>query len=413
MSSAKRERLLVLGTGFGARHFLQRVDAERFDVTLVSPRNHFLFTPLLPSTTVGTVEFRTIIEPIRNIRHACTYYQGSATSIDTVAKEVECTSADGRMQWRQAYDRLIIAVGAVTNTLGVPGVEEFAFVLKELSDARRIRHQLIDNLERAALPGIGLEEQRQLLHFIVVGGGPTGVRFAAEFYDLLAKDLSRHFAQLRELVKVSVLDSSDSLLSSYDQHLRDHVRQVFARRGIQFEPRAAVSRVSERGVELTDGRRFEGGLVLWSVGFSANPLLRKLEWPSDRSGRLLVDDYLRVRDQSEIYALGDCAALPENPLPQLAQVAAQQGDYLASAFNLPSGQAPAPFRWKNRGYSSYIGRSAAVVDAPEKHEHSVGYWAYQSWRISIWSELLSWRSRIWIPLDRLRAAIFGRDLSQF
>lgn len=414
MSSASRQRLLVLGTGFGARHLLQRIDTRRYEVTVISPRNHFLFTPLLPSTTVGTVEFRTIIEPIRDVRHGlCDYLQGSAQRIDVAKRQVECTSVDGQSHWLQPYDHLVVTVGCVSSTLNVSGVQQHAFMLKELADARRMRERLIENLERASLPIVSDEAISRLLHFVAVGGGPTGVRFAAELYDLLQKDLARIFPRLHNRTRVTVVDSSPTLLSTYEEHLREHVQRVFHRRGIHFEPNAMVSRVTPTGVELKDGRSIEAGLVLWAVGFAPNPFVAALPWEKDKSGRLLVDHHLRVLGQEQIYAVGDCAATPEKPLPQLAQVAAQQGTYLAQRLNRPDEPAPPPFRWRNRGFSSYIGQSSAVVDNPETESRSAGYWAYQSWRISNWSELLSWRNRIWIPLDRLRATVFGRDLSHF
>ena len=409
-----RSRLLILGSGFGSRHLLHHIDTARYDVTVVSPRNHFLFTPLLPSTAVGTVEFRTIIEPIRTIRREARYFQAKAVAIDEARRVVRCQARDGEIEWDQPFDQLVLSVGCVTNTFGVPGVEEHGFVLKELADARRIRERLIENLERASLPGVSDEEQSRLMHFVVVGGGPTGVRFAAELYDLLVSDLARAYPRLRERVRVTVVDSNRSLLSAYDERLREHVQQVFKRRGVTFEPGVHVHRVGPAEVELDAGRIVSCGMVLWGAGFAKNPLIAGLDWEKDRAGRLLLDDTLQVSGHEGVYALGDCGTPRSGSLPQLAQVAAQQGRYLAESLNrLARGQQVSPFRWKNQGVSSYIGDSAAVAEGAGKTHTSAGFWAYQQWRVTIWSDLLSWKSRLLIPLDRLRAKLFGRDLSRF
>lgn len=409
-----RSRLLVLGSGFGARHLLHHIDTAQYDVTVVSPRNHFLFTPLLPSTTVGTVEFRTIIEPIRTVRRDAEFFQGSAAAIDPERHVVRCRGRDGQQEWDQPFDRLVLAVGCVTNTFGIPGVEEHGFVLKELADARRIRERLVENLERASLPAVPEDEQSRLMHFVVVGGGPTGVRFAAELHDLLVRDLARVYPRLRDRVRVTVVDANRSLLTAYDEHLREHVQQVFRRRGVTFEPGVHVHRVGPGEVELDAGRVLPCGMVLWAAGFAKNPLIASLDWEKDRAGRLILDDTLEVPGHAGIYALGDCGTPRSVNLPQLAQVAAQQGRYLAESLNrLARGMDVAPFHWKNRGVSSYIGDSAAIAEGAQKTHTSAGFWAYQQWRVTVWSDLLSWKSRLLIPLDRLRAKLFGRDLSRF
>src|SRR5262249_18425398 len=137
-----RPRLLILGTGFGAFSLLRRVDVRAYDVTVVSPRNHFLFTPLLPSTTVGTIEFRTAIEPVRPRCDGVQFYLGKAVELDLTERRVRCQSVLDETAWEQPYEILVLAVGCVTNSFGVPGVEEHAHFLKELEDARRIRQTL-------------------------------------------------------------------------------------------------------------------------------------------------------------------------------------------------------------------------------------------------------------------------------
>ena len=161
-----------------------------YNVIVVSPRNHFLFTPLLCSTTVGTLEFRSIIEPVRNhgFRQTDHFLLSHAVGIDMSARTVKCRCIfDDKLTHEVAYDRLVIGIGALSNTFNVPGVVEHAFFLKEVADAQRIRSKILRNFEVAVQPSVSLQEVRKLLHFVIVGGGPTGVEFGAELYDFVQK----------------------------------------------------------------------------------------------------------------------------------------------------------------------------------------------------------------------------------
>jgi len=404
-------RLVILGSGFAAFRLLRDVSPKRFRVTLVSPRNHFLFTPLLPSTCVGTIEYRTIIEPLRRGRHDVEFLQATAEGIDFERRTVRCCGVDCGLEWEQPFDDLVIAVGCVTNTFRVPGVAEHALFLKELADARRVRERLIANLERASLPSVDESERRRLLHCVAVGAGPTGVRFAAELYDLLARDIPRSYPRLASLVRVTLLDAGPVILGAYDVALRDHVLRTFKRRGIDVRTACPVAAVTENGVVLKDGEELPAGMVLWSAGFGPNPLVAALSLPKDRAGRIVTDDCLRVPGQPGVYALGDCACPFGKNFPQLAQVAEQQGKYLAECLN--RGEPRAGFAWRGERISSYIGDGEAIAETPDHRSHWAGARAYQLWRAATWTQLVSVRNKLLVPLDRMRARLFGRDLSKF
>jgi NADH:ubiquinone reductase (non-electrogenic) len=408
------QRLLILGTGFAAFRLLRDLDLRAFRVTIVSPRNHFLFTPLLPSTCVGTIEYRTIIEPIRRNRSRLEFFLGNAESVDVERRVVRCRGLDGDVTWEQPYDFLVLAVGCVTNTFGVPGVSEHALFLKELNDARRIRERLICNLERAALPGVGDAERRRLLHFVAVGAGPTGVRFAAELYDLLATDLPRSYPALAPLVRVTLLDAGPVILGAYDEQLRAYVQRAFLRRGIAVRTASPVTDVGPTHLALKNGEVIPAGMVLWSAGFGPNPLIAGLPFEKDRAGRLLTDEFLQVRGQPGVFALGDCGHPAGQAFPQLAQVAEQQGAYLADCLQRRlRGKPVRPFAWRGFGVSSYIGEGDAVSERPDHTSRETGFRAYQHWRGAIWTQLVSARNKILVPVDRMRARLFGRDLNKF
>lgn len=188
-----KQKLVILGTGWGSYSVLKSVKrnkslSKRYSVVVISPRNHFLFTPLLASTTVGTLEFRSIIEPVRNAGFSDehNFHLSYARELDVEGKVLHCESALALGNTYQVpYDKLVIGVGAVANDFGIPGVKEHAYFLREIADARAIRNKILTNFELATQIKTSLEERKQLLHFVIVGGGPTGVEFGGEFYDFL------------------------------------------------------------------------------------------------------------------------------------------------------------------------------------------------------------------------------------
>lgn len=175
--------VVVLGSGWGAHALIKVLDCDLYDVTVISPRNAFAFTPMLAAASVGTVEFRSLLEPVRVANELVDYVQASATEVDLERQTVTCVSDLGRVddeapvQFSVPYSYLVIAVGATTNTFGVPGVREHAFFLKSVVDARKIRAAIVNRFERANLPTTSDEEKLRLLHTVVIGGGPTGVEY--------------------------------------------------------------------------------------------------------------------------------------------------------------------------------------------------------------------------------------------
>jgi len=414
-----RKRLVIVGSGFAAFSLLKKIDLRHYDLTVVSKRNYFLYTPLLPSTVVGTVEFRNVIESLRGFRDGVNFVLGSVTGVDPDAKKIQCRSEDktesaNSKAWDMDYDVLAIAVGADCQTFGIPGVPEHCCFLKELSDARKVRSTVIDCLERASLPEITNEEKDELLHFIAVGAGATGVRFAAELSDLLNRELRKNYADVVDRVRITLLDAGTTVLGSYDRSLQEYTVRHFQRQNISIRTECFVAEVRPNEIELKSGEVLKAGVILWSTGFAPSKFVRDLPFEKAKSGRIQTDDFLRVKHQSNIYAMGDCASPVGKDYPQLAQVAEQQGRFLAKHLNYHAmGRTVKPFVWKNLGISSYIGDCRAVADSPDGKRDYSGFLAYQLWRSTMFSHLVSWRNRILVPLDKLRSTIFGRELSRF
>lgn len=407
-------KVIVLGTGFAAFSFLRRIDMKRHEVAIVSPRNHFLFTPLLPSTTVGTIEFRSIIEPIRQAvdNPALAYYQAACTNIDPATRLITCEGVFDKETFLLSYNKLVIAVGAVSKTFNVPGVAEHAMFLKELSHARAIRQRIIECFERASTPMQTETERRRLLHFVVVGGGPTGVEFAAELHDFLQDDLRRWFPALLKDVRITIVDAAKSLLNTFDAKLSEYTMKRFRREKIEVRTEASVKEVREHEVILMDGSVLPCGMVVWSTGIGATPMVQSLPFPKDRGQRLVTDNFFAVDEAHSIYAIGDCATRSGDALPATAQVALQEGEFLAKHLNrLVRGREPKDFKYRHMGMLAYVGNRRALADTQYVKGHGFATWLF--WRSAYVTKLVSLKNKTLVLFDWFKTMMFGRDISRF
>eukprot|EP00741_Cyanophora_paradoxa_P022379 tig00021462_g21605.t1 len=333
----QKQRVVVLGTGWAALAAVRELDTRYFDVTIVSPRNFFLFTPLLPSTAVGTIETRSIIEPIRafllRTNPSCTYLEAKCIGVDHERQRILCEEhpskrlrqieGEGNMQhFEVPYDHLVITVGAVNNTFGIKGVKENTMFLKELNDARNVRSAIMDEFERAAIPGHSEDEIRKLLHFVVVGGGPTGVEYAAELHDFIRDDASRFFPHLTPYVKITLIESLDHVLSMFSRQISDYAEKRFKRQAIEVQTRSRVNEVEKGSItvqrsETGEVVKIPFGLCVWSTGIGPNPLIQTLinDIPHQNNRRALsTDAHLRVIGARNVYAAGDCATIEQKKL---------------------------------------------------------------------------------------------------
>lgn len=319
---------------------------------------------MLAGASVGTVEYRSITEPLRRLNSHVDYLEATATRIDFDRRHVECeavvcegTSCEIGV-FDVAYDVLVCGVGATTNTFGIPGVREHCLFLKQVQDAEALRRAVGNALERANLPTVTEREKWRTLSFVVVGAGPTGVEFCSELIDFLQAEATRYYPELLQYVRVTLLEATATVLSAFDASLRDvalaelrRERVAIARSAsgaalsviapVDVRLGAAVKMVNESHVIVgDDGLSIPYGVCVWAGGnapvrvvsesIEAIGDLQTAAQPICR-GRLAVDAHLRVlgTPRGEAFALGDCAAYAPRPLPATAQVAAQQGEYLA------------------------------------------------------------------------------------
>lgn len=412
MTKDSRETLLILGTGFAAFTLIRNIDTARYKLVVVAPRNHFLFTPLLPSTTVGTIEFRSIIEPIRTARKGLRFHQAYCTSLDLENKIAHCEGTFKRTPFELSFDRVVVAVGAINNTFGVPGVEQHCCFLKEIADARKIRHNVIQCFERASKPNRPQADFEWLLHFLIVGGGPTGVEFAAELDDFIDEDLSRWFPDLIPHVKVTLIEAHETILSTFDKSLSQYTQDHFKRDNIEVRTNKRVKEVQSHKVILTDGEEVGFGLCVWSTGNGPTELVAGMDVPKDRAQRIITDKCWRVGGRDDVFAVGDCAVMEGAPLPQTAQVAQQAGDHLADVLHaIADAKNPPPFKYHHRGMLAYIGDNKALADLGRVQGKGFGAWLL--WRSAYLTKLVSLQNKFLVASDWLRSFAFGRDISQY
>lgn len=321
----KKKRVVVLGTGWAGTSFLKNLNNSSYDVQVVSPRNYFAFTPLLPSVTCGSVEARSIVEPIRNIvkkkNVEIHFWEAECIKIDAENKKVYCkssqdTNLNGEEEFVVDYDYLVIAMGARANTFNTPGVVENCHFLKEVEDAQRIRRSVIDCFERASLPNLTDEERKRILHFVVVGGGPTGVEFSAELHDFVNEDLVKLYPTVKDLVKITLLEAGDHILNMFDKRITAFAEDKFHRDGIDVKTGSMVVKVSDK--EISTKERGNGnitsipyGMAVWSTGIGTRPVIMDFMKQIGQTNRraLATDEWLRVEGRDSIYALGDCATI--------------------------------------------------------------------------------------------------------
>jgi NADH:ubiquinone reductase (non-electrogenic) len=459
----RRPRVVVLGSGWAAATFIKKLDQEAVDLTIVSPRSFFFYTPLLAGTATGTVSATSIMEPMRwycaRAGHGnASFIQAECTAIDPVEKHVTLASS-GSPASRLEYDHLVIAVGAVPNTFNIAGVREHARFFKEVEDGIVVQRALLSNLERASAlleaagpsPSAAAEaEAARLLSWVVIGGGPTGVELCGELADFLRAEVARYFPALAPRVRITLLEAADRVLGTFDKELSATAAKTLAALGVRVMVNAAVTRVAADAVEFRArggeaGAVPHGGVCVWAGGVARRPVVDAFAKQLDPRGEvqnsrhgLLVDPFFRVKGAppGSVFALGDCAVSGCAPT---AQAAVQQGRFLGRAFRDSLGALAAadpgaacggalpvaPFVFRPRGALAYTGGGtgvaelstlrAALWDAhPERGaglNRVEGAPAFAIWRSLYFSSILSFSNQAAVAFDWTRACFFGREIS--
>jgi NADH dehydrogenase len=356
------KRAVVLGGGFGGLHVAQKLKKAPVEVYLIDKTNHHLFQPLLYQVATAALSPADIAMPIRKIlkdQANATVLMGEIVSVDTAAKQVVFKNGD-----RLGYDFLVVATGARHSYFGNDRWEACAPGLKTLTDALRIREQVLLSFEKAERMHT-TETTAKYLNFVVIGGGPTGVEMAGAIAEIANKTMMKNFRRIRpESAKIYLLEAFSRILPSYPEPLSQHAQRDLEELGVCVLTGAKVTEIDASGVHIGE-RLIESENVIWAAGNQASPLLKTLNTPLDKQGRAIVEADLSLPGRPEVFVIGDaaCAAGADGkPLPGIAPTAIQEASYVAKiiAQELPKDKRP-PFRYFDKGCMATIGRSKAVA----------------------------------------------------
>jgi NADH dehydrogenase len=394
--TASVSKVVIVGAGFGGLAAARRLAGKAVDVTLVDRRNHHLFQPLLYQVATAALSPADIAAPIRSIL-------SGAQNIRVLLDEV--TGVDpgaGRIALARSaslqYDWLILATGARHSYFGREEWAKHAPGLKSIEDAIAVRRRILLALEHAETE-TDLRRRRELLTFVVIGGGPTGVEMAGAIAELARRTVSSDFRNITlHCSHVVLVEAGPRILPSFPPGLSAKAEQSLRELGVEVRTHAPVSEIA-RDLVIAGRERIAAGTIIWAAGVQASPAARWLGAEQDPLGRIFVERDLRVPHHDRIFAIGDTANVPGTDgraLPGIAPVAKQQGKCAADQI---LGRCSGPFTYRSYGNLATIGRKRAVIDWG--HRQQAGIFAWLIWSFVHILFLVGFRSRLTVGLSWL------------
>ena len=407
MSAARQARggVLVLGGGFAGAYVARELGAH--GATIVSRENFMLYTPLLPEAASGTLEPRHCVVPLRAMCPHSELILGRATAIDVEAQTAAVETDEGTqtVAWRE----LVLALGAVPRTLPIPGLSEHALSFKSLADAINLRNNVLHQLE-AADAALDEKERARRLTFVFVGAGYAGVEALAELSDL-AEDALRYYPRLRPTPRRWVLvDAAPRILPEIPPPLGDYAAAELRKRDVEIHVGTTLESVSAGEAVLGDGTRIPANTVVWTAGVAPNPLLREWSLPLDEKGRVEVDELLRVPGHEHVWALGDCARVPnarsDGPDPPTCQHALRQARRLARNLVGPA----RPYGYRMLGQVATLGRHKGIAEVLGLRLRGFpGWWVTRSYHLY---QLPLAQRKLRVVVDWTVSLFFRRDTAE-
>ncbi|HEV8252356.1 MAG TPA: NAD(P)/FAD-dependent oxidoreductase [Candidatus Limnocylindria bacterium] len=422
VAERRPHRVLILGGGFGGvttAQALERRLGRRRDVEiwLVSSENFLLFTPLLPEVCSGILEPRHVVAPLRGMVHRRHTWCVTAEveKIDLGERTVVVMGGDGHSH-RLGFDTLVLALGGITHTFDIPGIEEQAMGMKTLADAFSLRNRIIEMLERAEIEEDPAARQAQLT-FVVGGAGSSGVETVGEIEGFIRHLRQRYYPEIRDdEIQIHLVELGDQVLREMTPEMGEYAARRLARRGIQIHLNTPLTKVSEHevvvgagGARLTIPTR----TLIWTGGVRPAPVVAESGIEVDHAGRAVTRPTMET-SQDGVFAIGDCAAIPDTadpkgrPFAPTAQNAVREGRQLAA--NIVSridGGTMAPFHYRPLGTLASIGRRTGVGTVFGIHVR--GWIAWFMWRGYYWSRLPGFNRKLHVAFDWLLTALFGAD----
>jgi NADH dehydrogenase len=397
---------LIAGGGF-AGSVVARLLGRR-GATIVSPENFMLFTPLLPEAASGTLEPRHVVVPLRMMCPHAELVLGRVTGLDAAHNVVEVDGLNGPVEL--AYENLVLALGSVSRVLPVPGLAARGHGFRDLADAIALRNHVLRQLEAADASRTSEEAARRLT-FVFIGAGYAGVEALAELADLV-RDALRYYPRLHGAPQRWVLvDAAPKILPEIPSRLGDYAAAQLTKRGVEIHVSTRLESADDRGVLLSDGARIEGATLVWTAGVAPSPDLELLGLPLDDRGRVPVDEHLRVIGRDALWALGDCAAVPNLATPgqtdpPTSQHALRQARRLAK--NLAG--RPEAYRYRMLGQVATLGRYKGIADVPGLRLRGFPGWfvtrTYHLYQLPLFSRKLR------VVVDWTVALLFRRDIAE-
>lgn len=376
--------VVIVGGGFAGLNAAKALRKAPAHVTLIDRNNHHLFQPLLYQVATSVLAPGQIGWPIRSIlrkQKNTTVILGEVTAVEKEQKYVAVNSPD-RLAVRLEYDYLVLATGVQPNYFGHDEFAEFAPGLKSLADAVDVRNKILKAFEQAEAEEDPLRH-RDLLTFVLVGGGPTGVEMASAIAVLVRQTLKSEFRRIDpSTARIVLVDRADHVLGTFAPQLSAKAAARLEHLGVELRLGHGADVIDADGVVVA-GERIASKTVIWTAGVTPSPAGKWLGAPTDRAGRVRVQSDLSVPDQPEIFVVGDTASLDRNgkPLPGVAQVAMQQGRYAGKLIHrrILNKPAPKPFSYFDKGNMAVVGKGFAIVESgPAKMS---GYLAWLAWAL--------------------------------
>lgn len=410
---------MILGGGFGgiyaAIEFEKTLARDsNVGVTLVNRENFFLFTPMLHEVASSDLDMTNIVNPIRKLLRRVDFFHGEVTSIDLEQRQIRVVHGETQHGHTLPYDHLVLAFGSVTNCYGLSGLAERAVTMKTLGDAIYLRNRMIAHLEEASFE-CAASLRKPLLTFVVAGGGFAGAETIAGMNDFLREALTFYPHLRPDMLRLVLVHSGPVVLPELGEALGRYAHEKLSARGIEIRTNVKVVEQSDCNVRLSDGTDITTSTLVWTAGTSPNPLLATLPCQT-KGGRLLVNDCLKVPDWPGVWALGDCALIPDQLTggyhPSTGQHALREAKAVArnvtAAFR---GTAKQPFRFKTIGQLAAIGRRTGVARILGFNFSGVIAWSL--WRAIYLNKLPRIEKKVRVVLDWLLDLIFSKDLVQF
>ncbi len=360
-------KVVIVGAGFGGLSGARALAGKPVEVVLIDRHNYHLFTPLLYQVASSLLNPSDIAYPVRAVFRKARNVRvrlGDLVGADFAAQWVAVKEAEGTAITRLAFDYLVLAVGSTSNFFGNTAVANAAHGLKDLPEALELRNHVLHCFEAAARES-DEAARRPWLTFAIVGGGPTGVEYAGALSELVRLVLVKDFPELdMRKVHIVLVEARDRMLPAFPKDLGDDAELRLRQRGIDVRLDTRVESVAEDVITLSRGEKLRAKTLVWGAGVKPSELVAQLRLPVTRSGRVQVDDHLRVVGQERVFAIGDIAAVPyrDGEMPQLSAPAMQEGRCVArNILRVERGAPLETFRYFDKGIMATIGRNDAVA----------------------------------------------------